>query len=133
MREDGCQPALPVLLAALRVWSAVAYGDSMFEHMVLLASDSIGSTVLLELLIAALQAGNEQAFRYLWCQPATNGLNSVDLRQLWCIASKSGTRLFYTVERLLREHHAWDAGCGVTEDELAAQQPLLADVDSWLA
>jgi hypothetical protein len=118
LREDGCQPLLPVLLSALSVWPGV---DSMFTKLVRSVRRSISSTVVLELLTAALEAGNEQAFDFLWSQDARARLNVVDLRQLLCIASRSGTCMLY-VKGLLHGHPAWDASCTATEDKLAAQQ-----------
>jgi hypothetical protein len=123
LREDGCQPALPVLLAAFSAWPAVNFGvGSMFKTMLYSASGSIGSTVLLELLTAALQAGNQQAFDFLWMLNGRESLSSVALGQLLHIASESGTNIFISVTRLLRGHPAWDAGCNATADKLFAQQ-----------
>jgi hypothetical protein len=108
LREHGCQPALPVLLAAFSACSAAACGEAVFKRMVDLARNSAGSTVMLELLTAALQAGDQPAFEYLWSkwQGARASLNAIDLRQLRCIALESGERMFDAVTRLLREHHA---------------------------
>jgi hypothetical protein len=94
----------------------------MFISMLRTAGDSIGSTVLLELLTAALQAGNKQAFDVLWMQNARASLSSVALGQLLRIASESGTNIFISVTWLLRGHPAWDAGCNATADKLFAQQ-----------
>jgi hypothetical protein len=118
LRDDGCQPLLPVLLAALSVWPS-----PLLRCMVGFAGSSIGRSVLLELLTAALHAGNKEAFDCLWWQNAKDSFTGVDLRQLLCIASRSGKRtVASSVRRLLRGHHAWDAGSAVTEEALAAQQ-----------
>jgi hypothetical protein len=123
LKEDGCQLALPVLLAAFRVWPAVNFSvDSVFKYIILNARRSISSAVQLELLTAALQVGNKQAFEYLWKQHATASLTGVALGQLLCIASRSGKRMFSPVRKLLCQHLAWDASCAVTDDKLVAQQ-----------
>jgi hypothetical protein len=119
LREDGCQPALPVLLAAFSVWPVVtADVRSVFMSMFISAGGT-GSTVQLEVLTAALQTGDKQVFGYLW-QAAGASLTRVDLGQLLCIASRSRKRMFNAVKRLLCAHHAWDANpasSAVTKDK----------------
>jgi hypothetical protein len=119
--EGGCQLLLLVLLAAIRVWPDVtsSAGD-MFKRMIRFAGDTIGSTVLLELLTAALQAGKQQAFELLWgtAYQAKHGFDGADVGQLLRSASRCGKHMFMAIERLLCEHHAW--GAVSLEDLLAA-------------
>jgi hypothetical protein len=92
----------------------------MFKTMISSAGDKIGSSVLLELLTAALQAGNEEVFDLLWWQPARSSLNGVDLGQLLRSAARCGKRMFMAIGKLLCEHSDW--GAVSAEDKMAAQQ-----------
>jgi hypothetical protein len=124
LQEDGCQLLLPVLLTAVSIWHDRISAGNPFDTMIDLAGDKIGSTVLLELLTAALQADNVEAFKELWWQPASSSLNGADLGQLLRSASRCGEYMVWASRKLLREHDAWD---DVSEEDklaanLAAQQ-----------
>jgi hypothetical protein len=104
LREDGCQPGLPVLLAVFSVWPALRGSNepSPLGYMLSEVAGSIDSTVMVELLTAALQAGNKQVSEDLWWQHASGTLSDVDTAQLQIVASRSGKRMSNFVKRMLR-------------------------------
>jgi hypothetical protein len=112
LQEDGCQPLLPVLLAAISGWpdEPSSVTGSVGKHMVSLSRSDMSSTVLLELLTAALQAGKQQAFVDLWESSgwqAKSGLNGADVGQLLRSAAMCSKCMFIAVKKLLRKHAAW--------------------------
>jgi hypothetical protein len=111
LMEGDCQLLLPVLLAAISVWpDETCSSGSVFKTVTSLAEGQISSTVLLELLTAALQAGKQQAFVDLWKSSgwqARYDLNAAGVGQLLRSASRCSKHMFIAIKKLLRKHAAW--------------------------
>jgi hypothetical protein len=138
---DGGQLLLPVLLAALSAWpvkpdtrqpggSAAQFlflGEnpgfmgSLRGSVTSRAQQKMSTTVLLELMKAAVQASNMQAFAHLWQLPAAADLSGKQLGQVLSSAAAYG--LLCVVEEVLEKHNAW-ATVGAA-DKMAAMQAKL--------